>query len=342
MHALARLFPCCSLLGALACNASPAGKPTAESARPPTADAVPTSPSSAAPNASPGPFEVHEWGVIDLTRDAPIELAAGPGHPPQEVARPVRKPVLYFHVDAGAPPQDVSVQAFLPRGVMREAWPAGELTRAGIHWARLRVTACPTPPPSIATQMGALRASGWPTGDGFNEVFELGSYETSDAACLISGDTVARLLFYRGTVAPQTLPLSIVRETDGRLALRANVPSAGGVYLSGGDGRGLVLSWPRAGTTVPLPEKLTESWEGAQLAAALRREIIGRGLTGPEANAFMEAWTAPFFGASSAAPIPAIIYVMPEDTVAEIAKLTITPPPRALKRVMVVRHEVVR
>lgn len=82
-----------------------------------------------------------------------------------------------------------------------------------------------------------------------------------------------------------------------------------------------------------------------------------------ETDAFMAAWSEPFFqtpwqGAArdlSARESPArsarrgvvappepramILYVMPEASVPAVAELTITPAPRALRRVMVVRQE---
>lgn len=314
---------------------------------------------------SPGvaPFEVHEWGVIDITQNGPIELAAGPGHPKPDAPRIIRKPVLYFHLDPGASSLEIAVEATLPRGVMLEAWPRGELTRASIRWPRVRLGSCPTPSPTIASEMGALRASGWPTGDGFNEVFELASYETSDATCLATRDALARLLFYRGSIAPVAMPLSIIRDANGRIGMRADVAAAGNVYFSAEAGRGLVLPWPPVGTTVLLPEKLTESFDASRMADALSREITVRGLTRSEADAFMRAWTTSFFGgrepglardiresepptsrraAPTPGPMPAILYLMPDSTVAQVAELSITPKPRAVKRVIVVHHEVVR
>jgi len=351
-------------------------KPASESN---TATPIPAQPNTIAPAGQPNngaqptstaAFDVHEWGVIDVAPSGAVELAAGPGTqqntgarpaPPNEEPRPMRKPVVYFHLDPGAAALDVDVRAHIPRGSMLEVWPEGELAADAIRWPHVRVSPCGVPMPSIAAQLPRLRADRSATRDGYSEVFELPEYETSDAACLTSGTTTGRLLFYRGAVPSTPLPIEVSRSAQGARVMRASARGEGTVIFTAAGGRGITLPWPAVGADVGLPEAFSESFEGEQLARTLEREITERGLTGPEAAAFMRAWSRAFFGVDSPAsgatrdqqeagrestrrgprvgPPAALIYVMPEATVAGVAELTITPPPRSVRRVMVVRIE---
>jgi hypothetical protein len=289
----------------------------------------------------------------------------------------VKKPVLYFHLDPGAAPLDVDVRAQIPRGSMLEVWPKGELGSDTMRWPRVYVAPCAPlasgERPTSAT--ASLRASGWPTRDGFNEVFDLPAYETNDSACLTSGDTAARLLFYRGSVGRTRLPIELERDAEGRLGLRASVPGRGAVLVIRAGGGGSTLTWPAVGNTVSLAASLDAAvpapLDGPRLARTLADQLTAGGLTKPEAAAFLNAWTRPFFGvdpavamtaAATAAtpdeergasrreraptcampiegPPASVVYVMPEGSVNDVAALDFAPPPRALRRVMVVRLE---
>ena len=102
------------------------------------------------------------------------------------------------------------------------------------------------------------------------------------------------------------------------------------------------------------PDGPTKFHHASRLAAA--------GLTTSEVDAFLRAWAEPLFGTSwpldedqaarrdlsvrsrrpIAGPPPTLIYVMPEATVSQLAELTITPTPRSVRRVMVVRVDLPR
>ena len=83
--------------------------------------------------------------------------------------------------------------------------------------------------------------------------------------------------------------------------MRASARGEGTVIFTAAGGRGITLPWPAVGADVGLPEAFSESFEGEQLARTLEREITERGLTGPEAAAFMRAWSRAFFGVDSPA-----------------------------------------
>src|SRR5262245_23237500 len=64
------------------------------------------------PSGAPGPssYEVHEWGLVDVVGTT-FEVGSGPGpRTTNDAPRPVRKPVVYFHLD-GSTPIDVRVTA---------------------------------------------------------------------------------------------------------------------------------------------------------------------------------------------------------------------------------------
>lgn len=333
---------------------SPAPEP-----RPPTSSApsVVMSSNAASPVAQ-SPFDVHEWGVIDVSRGGAIEVGAGPGAPSTDEPRPVKKPVLYFHLDPGAAPVDIAVTARIPGGSMAEVWPMTRVGNDDVAWPNVRLHVCPSPPPEFKEHT-RIWTAGYPTRDGFNEVRELVRYETTDSACLTAGDTTGRLLFYRGATRGTRLPIEIVRDHQGAVAMRASAVGTGTVLFVQAGGRGTALPYPPVDHPVALPEAsaaLATSLDGQAQARLLEKAILERGLTPFEATAFMNAWKVPFFGEKRAdsgrgsptsatcaprieGPPASIVYLMPEATVNDVATLTITPAPRSLKRVMVVRIE---
>ncbi len=339
-----------------ACAGPTPPKTPAESPPPSWSAAPPSTAAVSTARGGVGAFDVHEWGVIDVAASGGIEVAAGPGAPSEDPPRPVKKPVLYFHLDKGAPPIDIAVSARIPSGRMLEVWPPGQLRDDAISWPKVRLAACPSPYPTFTERSAELAPPGYPTRDGFNEVRELGGYETRDAACVTSDGVLGRLLFYRGAVRGTRLPIEVVRNPEGSLALRASVAGTGPVFFVAGGGRGIALSWPAVDRPAGLPSALTESFDGAAQTRLLESAILERGLTPDEAKAFLRAWSQPFFGVRTAShghehdagatcaarpegPPVSIIYLMPDASVASVAELTIEPRPRSVKRVLVVRIE---
>ncbi len=369
-------------VGVMACggassDASGPPVPTSSSASEPTNSNAGEAPGPApsAPSTPSAPFEVHEWGVVDVPLGGPSEVGAGPGQPSVDSSpHPVRKPVVYFHLDPGASPLEVEVSARIPRGSVIEVWPnltqwPGTTVEGDtLRWPSATLGACSVPlAPASARGLIPQEQRACDAPDGYCEIYDLPTYMTSDASCLTHGGVVARLLFYRGAVAQPSLPLTVARDAAGQLALSASEPSSAGVlYVAGG--RGIELPWPAPGAEVGLPEVFSESFDGPALARVMAGMVSRAGLSGPETDAFMAAWSQDFFGtpwqgestrdlpereparwpsgpgARRAAPPPApvLLYVMPESTVSRVAELTITPAPRVLRRVMVVRVELAR
>jgi len=291
------------------------------------------------------------------------EVGAGPGQPnpfPDDM-RPVRKPVLYFHVDPGGTPPTVEVSARIPGGSLIEHWPAASdwsatsITADGVSWRGLSLGPC----------IGTTSVSRGPTReaticgapDGYCEVNDLPGYETADASCVHAGGFEARLLFYRGAVPTPTLPLRVGRDASGALSF-ATTPPVGSEGPFVRDGRRFALPWLAPGVPQTLPDAFSESFDGEALARTMAGMVSAAGLTSDESDAFMRAWSESFFqsrwsGATrdvpersarrlTQTPAPILLYVMPEATVSRVAELTIAPSPRTLRRVMVVRVELPR
>lgn len=343
-------------LALAACGAptsAPSSTPPASASSTPASEpGTPASSSTApSPSAQPAPLEVHEWGVVDVVPGGVSEVGAGPGAP--DVVTSVRKPVVYFHLDPGASPLDVHVEAAIPGGALLEVVPPAlgfpERARWDAHVAPCSATA----PLGVPVARTACSAP-----DGYCEAFDLPTYETADASCVTTSDGEHRLLFYRGALPAASLPLVRQDAPTGARSLRAEQPAspdASVFYVVGG--RGITLPWPAPGTSQTLPDAFSESLDGPALARALDAELQRAGLTASEAAAFLRAWSDTWFGAGSAggvaagasepsrrgsirdlsAPRPFVLYVMPETTVPRVAELTITPPPRVVRRVMVVR-----
>jgi hypothetical protein len=286
-------------------------------------------------------FDVHEWGVIQVQPDGATRLAAGPARPPTPPARGaydgsqlVDKPVIYVHVDPDTSPFSLRVRARLRAGRVTEHWPPAVLGSGGVSWS-VRVSSCPEEvdwPTSAACDLAA---------DPVCERAELREYATSDAACLEVGATVARLLFYRGALSLPALPLSV--EHEGAALRVRGVPPSVVLYTRGR--RGGIVTWAEGEELAAIPEG-EGALDGDGLNAALAEALRVGGLTEPEVDAFMRAWSEELFDQSWALvrrdillhpPPPSLVYVLPEPLVDALVPLEIEPAPRSLRRVFVVR-----
>lgn len=348
-------------LGTLGCGSTTAELPPPSSS--PESASTTTASDPAPAEAAPSPaFDVHEWGLVDVPASGPTEIGAGPGQPDQPMS--VRKPVIYVHTDEGTAPFSMDVVARFPSGELIEHWPttsewhATTTDAASVAWHGVSVGGCASSAGARGPILAQREARACAAIDGYCEVADLPGYVTNDATCLTADGFDATLLFYRGRTSQATLPLSVQR-TGTSTTLSASVGGGADVlYVTGG--RGVSLPWPAPGASTQLPTAFTESFDGPALARSLARRLIDAGLTSPEADAFLRAWAEPLFqtgwpeGDASAvrdAPTrfrrmpsqpPFVLYVMPESTVPALAELTITPTPRSVRRVMVVRVELAR
>jgi len=356
------------LLGGCGASESPAVSSPAE----PATDETPAEATEPASDlvlpTGDGSYEVHEWGVIDVQEDGRAEIAAGAGRPPpprpdvrpDERPMPVRKPVLYFHLDPGAGPLAISASARLVAGEVYETYPADSRPSPDVAaWAvTLTDGPCRTfPDGDPSTRYARRPPPACRTPDGICETRELPRYDASTASCVEVGGVSAGMLFYRGTSAAD-LPLTVVRNADGTV----NVTNG---WMTGTTGVVLRVStnlsgpWPVgrvviSRVAIPSPTA-TATIPVATLEvdrAATRAELDGvlttLGLDDAERGAFLDEWMTPFFGPEPGAsgrasagspPVPqdAVIYFLPEADVSHVAALEFEPAPRRVRRAFMVR-----
>jgi hypothetical protein len=316
--------------------------------------AVQPEPAHAPAPASSG-YAVHEWGLIDVDASGRAELAAGPGHPERSL-RPVRKPVLYVHLADDVDTITFSARVDLPQGAMIEHWPPGQVDGGSLGWSGVtaRRARCATAVPSGAPCTAP---------DGVCELPDLPLYDAPTAACLTLGDHSAGMLFYRGAVPALELPLTVTRDDDGAVRVRAkdDAPAMVGEVLrvsagpSGPWPAGHVViarvKVPAPGATVSLPLGAIAVSRAAE-ETELRNAVTGLGLSGDEADAFVRAWGAALFGEGGGPardvrsarelspptiPQDAILYWLPPAAIERLARLSFDPAPSEIRRAMLVR-----
>jgi hypothetical protein len=318
-------------------------------------------PEAGANPATTAPYEVHEWGLIDVSSAGPIEIGAGPG----PVQRPVRtrKPVLYVHLLDGARELAFHARVALASGSIAEHWPPGVVSGGSLDWSsvaardeRCGIDAGAGAPRELAARSASVAACDAP--DHICELGELPTYVTPSAACLAVGGASGPLLFYRGVTSALALPIKASRRADMTAVVSATGP------LAGAPGQVLRLStalsgpWPQGRVVVsraPLPANGqsvelavgTEEVVGPGERAALTSSIMQLGLTQDEAQAFVRAWGDDLFGRDAAArdqgPPPGprwqdvIVVALPPSCYGAISNLAFSPSPRAVRRAFLLR-----
>lgn len=318
-------------------------------------------------------LEVHEWGLIDVYSDGQIEIAAGPGSassrptptPAYRPPMPMRKPVVYFHLDPTVDHLDVQVDVRIA-GAMLETWPT-PTTQVGLdHIAWQGTVAHCAAGAFSAAKDGAIQASrrGCATSDGVCEVADLPTYETSDGDCVSVGAQQGRLLFYRGELAPGiALPLTVtqtMRAEPGLPAItvssvmRITSPLAHPVFFLAEEG-GSILQPQLGDTTLPPCRDGTnpDLQPTDSLIQPFTAALVDAGLSADEARAFMAAWSDAIFGEEAnrrrgpsrdARATPTLegtlLYVLPREDIERLAPMQVSPTPRRLERVMIVRSHI--
>ncbi len=330
---------------------------------------------------APAPlYEVHEWGLVDVPLAmVPAELAAGPGReetladstmpppsepvPPPPPARPphrppvrppvivpppvsVRKPVVYVHLAAGTTELRFDLDVHLPGGgSVIEHWPEGSGTGDLLRWAGVTASACTTPP--------AVPAFGraCDTADGYCERHDLPIYVADHVACLEVAGTRAPFLFYRGSSPLDALPLRYVAASRGAIEVTytSAPPIARRVLRFARTPSGLRVAEaeiPLDGGTFSIPEPSAPADRSA-LEASAREDLLAHGLSAPEAEAFVRAWSGELFDTPAARAAPVVLdayllYWAPRDAVERMAELTFSPVPSAVHRALLARVELPR
>ncbi len=275
---------------------------------------------------APGPeYVMHEWGVFKMN-GAGAEISTTP----VPYTGPVpAKPILYFYSDEGF---TFDAEVTFASGGATEVWPEIAMAHT-IAWndVELSTGACqPTPfPPTDPNEF-----------DLPPEVTQLGPLVVDDAACLEHGDTVAKLLFYTGTLPDYTAPLTATYQLDeAGETLTATLTNASnrdigktflifrdvdsecidpsGCWIHAAALAGMVVEGVDAGQSVTVTTDLIveygsegdgwgnftppESWNA--YSPAFEEHLMELGLSIDETHAFMVAWDEIFFGILSQASV---------------------------------------
>ncbi len=237
--------------------------------------------------ASPS-YDLHEWGLVTSSPRG-FEVGTGPGQrvTPDEMLV-VDKPVLYVHATSEF---DLRV-AVTPRPGLQfaERWPVMTNNQWDVHV---------TPGTCRGTYPESCTAP-----DGYCEVAELSLYETSDAACLRSGEQQLPLLFYRlrqDGNGPE-LPVRVDTSSDEVIVRNESINDGVGalwrVTWTGGSGTHATrVAIPATGQSVSVPRPTSGGVDAAR--TAVRADLGTHGLSPDETEAFMRAWDEALFGAAS-------------------------------------------
>lgn len=342
------LLPIPLLLAACSQPVAPGPSTSSTPAGPPSGASDATRPAPAASSAAV--FDVHEWGLVDVA-GTNARLLAGPPQGPTNWNAPRRKPVLYFHLEGDAKLEDVSVKVRSPAPGVVEHYPTAALSddRTTLEWKGLQVRkgSCP-----VGT-MPSREAPACKTSDGICELVELPRYETADSSCVRTGARDYNHLFYRsGGPAPQ-LPFDVTPKGASLVISHARASDVIGsilwVHNEGGAVTVSLITPPALGAQLEAPPPKERDVASAQKALdATMREA---GLTDAEIQAFDRAWSNDLFGNAAAArdaparrasPAPQdyLLFALPASLMNGASEVTITPPPRSLKRFMLVRWTV--
>jgi hypothetical protein len=292
---------------------------------------------------------VHEWGTFTAVvgadgRPLAWRPLSGPPdlpcfvHSRREAGRPfgdarlvkartealvrMETPVVYFYAD-----RDLTVDAEVafPGGLVTEWYPQAAVSGAGIRWDDVQVE--PGAAPLFASEPGP------------SHYYEA---RATDAAPLRVGRgreaPLERFLFYRG-VGFVALPLE-VRLEAGAVVLERRRGSSWGPEPSAliVESRGGLLGLAEARL---LPGRVQARRPGLDasptaLRGALYDRLVATGLYPREADAMLETWRDQWLEDGLR-----VFYVLPESQLAALLPLRVRPRPTELRRVMLVRVEVI-
>jgi len=342
-------------------------------------DAVPDLPPDAVPDAvPPGPYVLHEWGVISIGEFG--ALVHGPSPASSDMV--AEKPVIYLYPEGEMGLLDVGVR--FASGAASDVWPP---IPAGprIEWSDMDIN--PGPGPCEPTPFPL------PWDDPLCEICSLGSCVVEEAGCIIhpheEGEPmVSKLLFYAGSVGDYRPALTagasfdcdadiewpcvsfyiendspydierawlVYRETAGAcldpwdycpitsadiaFEFIEEIPSGETVLRQKTIRRYEAALDPEGNPLGELP--LPDEW--IDLGKDLLVELLDKGLTEPEAAAFVNNWQHVYFGLmdphawNMAEPLYSngafLIYFMDTDEYDRQFELSADPPPREAVRV---------
>lgn len=333
-------------LGLAGCASTP-GETASIATSTSTTHVDPTAPVDGQPD-----YEVHEWGLLDVEgTNTHAHALPNPYVEPRPVN--VKKPVLYFHLAKGTERAVVDVKVSVPKtsgGAIVEHYPEAELSDGGatITWSGVVLTKgnCTTSPPS-------KDSPACQTADRVCESLDLGQYVAADASCAeVPAGSRVNHLFYRAHETTPTLPFDVAEEGARIRITHARGDDVIGPIVWVHDATGAttvsVLSPPALGNSLVADAPTTS--DASSASRAIDGAMREAGLTEEERGAFDRAWRNSLYGAdtaakkepvgaSKAAPAPNdyLLFVVPASLADGVSTLTFTPPPRAVRRFLLVR-----
>ncbi len=317
---------------------------------------APTPPSSSpvSQTAAAGTYDVHEWGLVRMSRTADVMEATTFAPPARESFPAIAdKPVLYFHASGAMRLEHVRVIPTV--GTALEHWPFTSSAPERLEWSGLALEPGRS---SCAGRFPTLTDPPCNTIGPECESAQLASIVATDSTCLSGAHGTAPFLFYR-SIARFTPPITIARAgADLRVTNGGSAAIPGRlIRLSNASGtiRAAVIPGPGAGETVSVRAPTDANADDGRTAVRVTMRELG--MTEPEIDAFMRAWEEALFGAASdgtrvfdrisasdettmddlrAAPSDSLFYFLPAAACDDISRLEMSPPPRQLRRAIAV------
>jgi hypothetical protein len=293
-------------------------------------------------------FDVHEWGLIDVSSRG-ARLLAGPPSGPTNWNAPRKKPVVYFHLAPGTQAFSANVTVDVPPPGIAEQFPRGTLSpsNTSLSWSGLRVR----PEGCHVTGAPTKESAACGTADGQCEAAAVANYEAADAACIDFGGGSFNHLFYRADGPPPSLPFEVTIDHDQLVIAHTQASDVVGTLLYVHNDGGVVsvasIAPPALGQSVRAAPPTGGDAAGARRAidATMRQT----GLTPDEVTAFDRAWTNDLFGEAAGKDVAKkaamaaedyLLFAMPASLVDGASRLTIRPLPRSVRRFLLVRLRV--
>ncbi len=364
------------LVGLAGCGGHPSDGAAGGAATPEPASPVPATkvaPGSRAPNASG--LVVHEWGTFtamqgidglavdglqhegdalpSFVHAATSPATRSPYHlwgdvsldvPARHVNSKMETPVVYFYSDV---PRQVTVRVDFEGGLLSEWFPraaispgsthGGAVDVADVHRSSLGWDVALTPfaagPPAAMPEVS--NSDPWAFARDVGAAFVTANRDGE-------APEVEHYLFYRG-LARMRLPLAVQPLDDAGAILmnRGSAPIDGVFLLQIGESDARVVRWEPAvgpgGSAALLAHG--EMRPKAEVVGDLSRDVaamlVAHGLYPDEARAMVRTWATTWFATEGTR----VLYVMPRETVDQVLKMSITPAPDRLERVIVARQE---
>ncbi len=319
-------------------------------------------------------FDVHEWGLLDVSFAAAPPAANGQsalvalspaqlrGRPPaqflDDAPAVARKPVIYFHSEGQAPFSATVTVRLGSNDRFVEWFPDGPRVAsqgetARVWSATVGATSCSGENPS-AEELSRCGAASQDC-----ELVQLGTYKTNDSRCIVHEGREYNNLFYRADINTATLPFGFTYSSNRKLRVEnATTADLTGAMIVRRAGTFAIVPQPTAGNSV---EVATLRASASDARAALATLLSESGLTAEEIRVFAAAWDNELFGAADAAapartphapsarrgsiysppvaPLSYVLFRLPASAVDSVSRLDISPRPDNVRRFIVVRAQ---